>query len=55
MELRAVCREVGSLSEARAMPVEIRRWWISEMQKEQDARRRDFDAANKGVRTQDVR
>lgn len=32
-ELRYVAHEVG-YREARRMPVEVRRWWIGEMQKE---------------------
>ena len=35
-ELRAVCKEVGSLSEAMKMPTEIRKWWISQIEKENE-------------------
>lgn len=34
-ELRFVTQEVGSLSEAKSMPLEIRRWWIQQMQKKE--------------------
>jgi hypothetical protein len=35
-ECRAVAGEVGSLSEAWALPTEVRTWWISEMNKERE-------------------
>lgn len=36
-ECRAVSIEVGSFSEAWALPSEIRGWWISEMLKERES------------------
>jgi hypothetical protein len=36
-ELRYIATEVG-LHEARAMPTEIRKWWISEMARERRSR-----------------
>jgi len=44
-ELRYVANEVG-YREAKMMPVEVRRWWIGEMQKEVE-KRNDADAGGK--------
>jgi hypothetical protein len=30
-ELRLVCQEVGTLSDARSMPTEIRKWWCGKI------------------------
>lgn len=35
-ELRLVCQEVGTLTDARAMPLEVRKWWIQQMLKKTD-------------------
>lgn len=51
-ELRYVANEVG-YREARKMPVEIRRWWISEMQKE--AEKRNTDAEMSGRKKMDIK
>lgn len=41
-ELRALTREVG-FQTARAMPTEVRRWWLEQMQKEAEARQDEMD------------
>lgn len=35
-ELRAVCKEVGSLSEAKKMSTDIRKWWLGQIEKENE-------------------
>ena len=35
-ELRLVCQEVGSLSDARSMPTEIRKWWCGKILEKDD-------------------
>jgi hypothetical protein len=50
-ELRYVASEVG-YREARKMPVEVRRWWIGEMQKEAE-KRNDPDLG--GKKTMDIK
>ncbi len=51
-ELRYIATEVG-YREARKMPVEIRRWWIGEMQKEAE-KKAETDALG-GRKTMDIR
>lgn len=47
-ELRSVAPEVGGLAEARRMPSEVRRWWLSEMYKEADRRNGSPDVSGDG-------
>lgn len=58
-ELRFVAQEVGGYEPARRMPVEIRRWWIQQMQKKDGAGEDGSVAVDqstgKRYRTQDVR
>ena len=54
VELRYVAKEVG-YQQAQKMPVEIRRWWIDQMQKEAQQRKDDYDELSGGVRTMDVK
>lgn len=53
-ELRYVAKEVGGLDQAMRMPVEWRRWWIDQMQKEAAQRKDDYDTLS-GTKTMDVR
>jgi len=52
-EIRFISHEVG-YREAMRMPVEVRRWWITEMQKESEQGRADQEALA-GRRTADVK
>ncbi len=52
-ELRYVASEVG-YREARKMPVEIRRWWIDQMQKEAQ-QRVDAYEEGQGIRRVDAK
>jgi hypothetical protein len=35
-ELRLICQEVGTLSDARSLPLEIRKWWVEQMTKKNE-------------------
>ncbi len=52
-ELRYVASEVG-YREARRMPVEVRRWWIDQMQKEAQQKVNAFEEG-RGRKTVDVK
>lgn len=54
LELRHVSKEVGSLTEARRLPVEVRRWWIDQMNKDSAARKEAYDQAS-GTKTVPVK
>jgi hypothetical protein len=51
-ELRYVASEVG-YREAKKMPVEVRRWWIGEMQKEAQQRHEREELG--GKKTMDIK
>jgi hypothetical protein len=54
MELRYVAKEVG-YREAKGMPVEVRRWWIDQMQKEAAQRKAEYEEVVGGTKTMDVK
>lgn len=54
LELRYVAKEVG-LAEARRMPVEVRRWWIDQMNRDAAARKEAYEGAINGTKTAPVK
>lgn len=52
-ELKYVSEAVGGLTEARKMTIEVRRWWIEEMQKDNQAKIDEIERA-KGIKRRDV-
>ena len=52
-EIRLLCQEIKSYEEIRRMPSEIRRWWINEMVKDAEDKRKEYDRIN-GTRRADV-
>jgi hypothetical protein len=45
-ELRAVCKEVGGLKEAREMPTEVRQWWLGELIRENEEKSGNTSSSN---------
>lgn len=53
-ELRYIATEVG-LHEAKRFSVEVRRWWISEMQKEAEQKAGNTEEIRSGRKTVDIK
>lgn len=54
-ELRMVCQEVGTLSDAKALPLEIRKWWIEQMMKKNEGGQSVTQTGGKRIVTKDVK